>query len=346
VSRRLVITNGDWITRHELGETDIVIGRDPKCDLFFVNQKLSRRHARVEPGPDGVRLVDLGSRNGVWVNEKKIDQHLLAPGDSIRLGGLRIVFEEDDADPSPELEGEDTAVVEGVDATVALSGRETATLAVRPPTQDASQRQETDSELPEATVVLSRAPVHDDRTVVPQDAGRGPGPEEAATVILGGGGASESERPPERADLSTRIFTSSDVTERVASGVLVPEQEPLVVRVKEKLASWPWSSKFSAALFGLSVLLGGLLVGLTRAGSWVAGILFGLLFAGLLARSATVLARKLLVEPVARLGRDADALGDGDSLSLGREYPELDELAKSVNRLTGTPETAQEEHAQ
>jgi hypothetical protein len=132
----------------------------------------------------------------------------------------------------------------------------------------------------------------------------------------------------------------------VASGVLVPEQEPLVVRVKEKLASWPWSSKFSAALFGLSVLLGGLLVGLTRAGSWVAGILFGLLFAGLLARSATVLARKLLVEPVARLGRDADALGDGDSLSLGREYPELDELAKSVNRLTGTPETAQEEHAQ
>jgi pSer/pThr/pTyr-binding forkhead associated (FHA) protein len=289
----LVITNGDWTTRQEIGETDIVIGRDPNCDLFFVNQKLSRRHARVEPGPDGVRLVDLGSRNGVWVNERKIDRHLLAPGDTIRLGGLRIVFEEEDSDPSLEHDGPDTTVLEGVDATVALSGPALATIAFRPATpakpeepakpvrEDASRSQERDSESPEGTVVLSGAP--------------------AQTV-----------------DISARV--------------------------REHLSAWPWSSKFSTTIFGLSVLMGGLLVMLVRAGSWVAGVLFGLLFASLLAGLATVLARRLLVEPVARLGRDAEALGNGGSLSLGREYPELEKLAKSVNRLTeGDPETVREE---
>ena len=352
MARRLVITNGDWTTRQEIGETDIVIGRDPNCDLFFVNQKLSRRHARFEPVPDGVRLVDLGSRNGVWVNEKKIDQHLLAPGDTIRLGGLRIVFEEEDADPSPEL-GVDTAVLEGVDATVALSGRALATLAVRPATpakEDASRPQEMDSESPDATVVLSLPLVQpvqlgqDDRTVMLRDVDSIPGPDVTATVVLGAGGAARSEQPT--ADGSTRIFTPSEATQTVASDdepILVPEPEPLVVRVREQLSAWPWPRKFSATLFGLSVLLGGLLVVLIRAGSWVVGILFGLLFASLLARLATVLARKLLVEPVVRLGRDADALGNGGSLSLGREYPELDELAESVNRLTGRASETREE---
>jgi pSer/pThr/pTyr-binding forkhead associated (FHA) protein len=338
VPRRLVITNGDWTTRQEIGTTDIVIGRDPGCDLFFVNQKLSRRHARFEPGPDGVRLVDLGSRNGVWVNEKKIDQYLLVPGDTIRLGGLRIVFEEEAADRSPELDGVDTTVLEGVDATVALSGRALATLAVRPAT--------------DATVIHSRPPDElgdDDRTVVLREAASPPAPDGTATVTLGAGGAATSEQPTTPISDTTRIFTPFDSAQTVASEkepILVPEPAPLVVRLREQLSAWPWPSKFSVTIFGLSVLLGGLWVGLVRAGSWVAGIFFGLLFASLLARLATALARKLLVEPVARLGRDADALGNGGPLSLGREYPELDELAKSVNRLTGrAPDTREEKES-
>jgi pSer/pThr/pTyr-binding forkhead associated (FHA) protein len=356
VARRLVITNGDWTTRQEIGETDIVIGRDPNCDLFFVNQRLSRRHARFEPVPEGVRLVDLGSRNGVWVNEKKIDQHLLAPGDTIRLGGLRIVFEEEGAVPRPEREGVDTTVLEGVDATVALSGRALATIAVRPaqPAQEeASPGQEMDSESPDRTVVHSRPPDdlgHDDRTVMLRDSDSTRVPDSTATVILGAGGAATSEQPATLTtpsiDVSTRIFEPPDATQTVASDeepILVPEPEPLVVRFREQLSAWPWPRKFSVTIFGLSVLLGGLWVGLVRAGSWVAGIFFGLLFASVLARLATVLARKLLVEPLARLGRDADALGNGGPLSLGREYPELDALARSVNRLTGHASETREE---
>ena len=321
MAKRLVITNGEWTTRHEIGEAAIVIGRDPNCDLFFVNQKLSRRHARVEPGPDGVRLVDLGSRNGIWVNEKKIGEHLLASGDSVRLGGLQIVYEEEDAEPTLELGQIDSTAM-------LLGGAEVETL-----------KKETDSQLEtvtpvvsDVTVLLPKAQEDDDRTVMPRDADSTPD-SGAATVILGGGG----EPTPAELDVSTRPLPPSDATQRIAGEdqILVPEPEPLAVRVKQSVATLRWQTKFSAALFGLSVLFCALLVWVIGVGSPVALVLFGLLLAGLWARLATVLARKLLVGPVAKLRRDADALENGDSLFLGREYQELDELAKSINRLAG-----------
>lgn len=95
MGRRLIIRHGERVTRHEVTDKAIVIGRDPGCDLFFADHKLSRRHARIEWAADGLRLVDLGSRNGCWVNQKKIDQCILEPSDTIRLGRLRISYEED-----------------------------------------------------------------------------------------------------------------------------------------------------------------------------------------------------------------------------------------------------------
>ena len=68
---RLIIRHGKRVTRHEITDRAIVIGRDPSCDLFFADQKLSRRHARIEQTAEGVKLKDLGSRNGCWVNDTK-----------------------------------------------------------------------------------------------------------------------------------------------------------------------------------------------------------------------------------------------------------------------------------
>jgi hypothetical protein len=47
----------------------------------------------------------LGSRNGCWVNEKKVDECILEPSDAIRLGGLRISYEEDLPAPQEEDTG-------------------------------------------------------------------------------------------------------------------------------------------------------------------------------------------------------------------------------------------------
>jgi pSer/pThr/pTyr-binding forkhead associated (FHA) protein len=45
----------------------------------------------------GYKLVDLESRNGTLVNGSPINQHILKPGDVIRIGATEIVFEDDAA---------------------------------------------------------------------------------------------------------------------------------------------------------------------------------------------------------------------------------------------------------
>ena len=66
MGKRIIVTNGDLTTNHEIGDSAIVIGRDPNCDLFFVNQKLSRRHARIEPGrtASGSSIWEVGTGCG------------------------------------------------------------------------------------------------------------------------------------------------------------------------------------------------------------------------------------------------------------------------------------------
>ncbi len=99
---KLIIHHGERVTEHDLRDTPVVIGRDPECDLFFADKKLSRKHARVERFGEGIRLVDLESRNGTWVNEMRVEAHEVAPGDEIRLGGLRIHIERDQEQEIPE----------------------------------------------------------------------------------------------------------------------------------------------------------------------------------------------------------------------------------------------------
>ncbi len=92
---KLIIHHGDRVTEHELRDAPLTIGRDPECDLFFADKKLSRKHARVERVGAGFRLVDLESRNGSWVNDVRVEARDLVPGDEIRLGGLQIHIERD-----------------------------------------------------------------------------------------------------------------------------------------------------------------------------------------------------------------------------------------------------------
>ena len=229
MGKRIIVTNGDWTTSHELGDSAIVIGRDPNCDLFFVNQKLSRRHARIEPGPDGVRLVDLGSRNGMWVNEEKVGERLLRPGDAIRLGGLEIAFEEDGvpADPEPEIpEGEEPTIIlpaPQTDKTVALRPGQPANAVVYAPSEDRA----------DATVVLAGGEPDADETIMlapnsqdSADGGNGPqtvvlakepaDPEEGSGTIVLAKAAADSEE-----DSGTVVLAGEPADPEEGSGTIV-----------------------------------------------------------------------------------------------------------------------------
>ena len=73
------------------GET--VLGRDPAAEVYVDHPSVSRRHARISIGRDGAMLQDSGSRNGTFLNGRRVDG--LAPirhRDVIGLGPITLVF--------------------------------------------------------------------------------------------------------------------------------------------------------------------------------------------------------------------------------------------------------------
>ena len=71
----------------------IFLGRDQNNDIMLADAEVSRRHAEVFPGPDGFYIRDLGSSNGVIVNQTKISNpYLLTHGDHMRIGDSVLYF--------------------------------------------------------------------------------------------------------------------------------------------------------------------------------------------------------------------------------------------------------------
>lgn len=83
--------------RYFLTQPEMVIGRDPSNDIAPSDQGISRKHAKVITDPDGhtVRLTDLGSSNGTFVNDKKVEPNstvTLQKEDMIKMGTFIFKF--------------------------------------------------------------------------------------------------------------------------------------------------------------------------------------------------------------------------------------------------------------
>jgi two-component system cell cycle response regulator len=65
---------------------EIVLGRDPACGIRLQDTGVSRRHASVLEGPDGTRLRDLGSTNGIFVEGLQVADCRLQDGQRIQMG--------------------------------------------------------------------------------------------------------------------------------------------------------------------------------------------------------------------------------------------------------------------
>jgi len=64
----------------------LTIGRDQGSTLEINDDFMSRTHAILELTDQGFQMTDCNSRNGTFVNDKRITSHLLRPGDQIRVG--------------------------------------------------------------------------------------------------------------------------------------------------------------------------------------------------------------------------------------------------------------------
>ena len=84
--------------RYLLGEDDLLVGRAEACDLRFDDPYLSRVHAKIEVRSGQLRIRDLGSSGGTWVNDAPVTGVVeLHDGDVVTLGQVRLRVSSDDS---------------------------------------------------------------------------------------------------------------------------------------------------------------------------------------------------------------------------------------------------------
>jgi hypothetical protein len=101
----LVYEEGDELRTIALTREWTRIGRSLAADVRFDDPTVSRRHALIVQHPDGVRLLDDRSLNGVFVNGERIDGRLLQDGDEIIVGRYRLIFVSVAAGPTGATDG-------------------------------------------------------------------------------------------------------------------------------------------------------------------------------------------------------------------------------------------------
>jgi hypothetical protein len=71
----------------------LTIGRAPDNGLVLFDGRVSRHHARLYGRRGALLLSDLGSTNGSWVNDRRVEEMALGEGDRIRVGDTVLVVE-------------------------------------------------------------------------------------------------------------------------------------------------------------------------------------------------------------------------------------------------------------
>ncbi len=80
-----------------------VIGRREDCDLRIPVGDVSRKHCRLVIEADTIRVEDLGSSNGTYVNGHRVQEAVLGPGDRIQVGPVQFIIQIDGEPPEDQM---------------------------------------------------------------------------------------------------------------------------------------------------------------------------------------------------------------------------------------------------
>ena len=94
ITRVLVGNVGDQELRFPLFKDRLTIGRTAENDIQLKTAYISRRHAVVLTEGDATRVIDWGSKNGVYVNSERVKERILSNGDIVSVGNAKFRYEE------------------------------------------------------------------------------------------------------------------------------------------------------------------------------------------------------------------------------------------------------------
>jgi FHA domain len=145
---RLVVFRGDAVENEiRLTGTPVKVGRHARNDVVLDDalNGVSRFHAEIRPEGGSYVIVDLNSRNGVWVGGRKIkDKATLSFGVPVTVGAFELALEDDASGTyDGRSAGPRTVVSTGAVGATALPGRAAAApaaKATRPPVSAATRQ--------------------------------------------------------------------------------------------------------------------------------------------------------------------------------------------------------------
>ena len=90
----LRLINPDGTQSYDLHEgVTLLVGRSPTSDLPVFDATISRRHAELIVDGQTLRLRDLGSSNGCFINGNKVEQGTIVVGDQVAFGKMPFKLE-------------------------------------------------------------------------------------------------------------------------------------------------------------------------------------------------------------------------------------------------------------
>ena len=92
-ARVIVYRDGKMELNVPVSEAGVGIGRDAANALQLSSPEVSKQHAFLHRTPAGWRVMDLESKNGVLVNDLKVQDTILKSGDRLSIGPYTLVFE-------------------------------------------------------------------------------------------------------------------------------------------------------------------------------------------------------------------------------------------------------------
>ena len=81
----MVIYGPELGRKYGLESSSVTLGRSNKCDVQIDQESVSRAHSKIVNAGRAVRIRDLGSTNGTYVNDELVEERTLNDGDFIKI---------------------------------------------------------------------------------------------------------------------------------------------------------------------------------------------------------------------------------------------------------------------
>src|SRR2546421_6953022 len=87
VSANFIIKGPSGVEKsYPMRQLAVTIGRSDHCDIAVKDSSMSGRHAEIRKSDGEIKVRDLGSANGIYLNGERVEEAELFDGDVLRLG--------------------------------------------------------------------------------------------------------------------------------------------------------------------------------------------------------------------------------------------------------------------